>query len=256
MHSLKLMFVRHAQSVGNVERRMQGCGEFPLTAAGQQQAARLAEHLRHEGWQPTHVYSSPLKRAAQTAEILLSHFLADFLPTSMRDEMGVNDISIPEPPLPPTGAAPATASPIPLIFAEELVEHKNGIFQGLTWAEAQAQYPDLCYRLETSLDWIPVPQAETLEDARDRTRRFVHQLIERHQNGDRVLIVTHSWLLQHLIAALLGSDRTWRLASNNTGIFEFWIERSRWHRTDHSRLNTDLWQIRRLNDTQHLHAES
>ncbi|MBE9101377.1 histidine phosphatase family protein [Vacuolonema iberomarrocanum] len=252
MNPLKLMFVRHAQSVGNVERRMQGCADYPLTEEGKRQAARLAERLRQEGWHPTHIYSSPLKRAAQTAEILLSHFLTDFLPTSVRDEMGVNDVNIPEQELPLTGLAGDEHPPIPLVFSKDLVEHKNGVFQGLTWAEAQAQYPELCHRLEASLDWIPIPEAETLEEARDRTHHFVHQLIDQHQNGDHVLVVTHSWLLQHLIAALLGSDRTWRIVSNNTGLFEFWIERSRWNRTDDSRFNTDLWQIRRINDAQHL----
>jgi len=254
MIPLKLMFVRHAQSVGNVEKRMQGNADFPLTEEGRRQAAKLAQRLRDEGWQPTHIYSSPIRRAVQTTEILLSHFLADFLPTSLRDETGVNDLNPMEPEV--TTAAlkvPENLSPIPVVYADELVEHKNGQFEGLTWAEAQAKFPDLCLRLETSLDWIPVPDAETLVEARDRTQRFITELIERHQSGDHVLIVTHSWILQHLIATLLGSDRSWRIASTNTGIFEFWIERSRWFRPNpETLLNTDLWQVRRVNDFYHL----
>jgi len=254
MTPLKLMFVRHAQSVGNVEKRMQGNADFPLTEEGRRQAAKLAQRLRGEGWQPTHLYSSPIKRAVQTTEILLSHFLADFLPTSLRDETGVNDLNPLEPDV--TAAAlqvPENLSPIPVIYADELVEHKNGEFEGLTWAEAQAKFPELCLRLETSPDWIPIPGAETLVDARDRTQTFIHDLIERHQNGDHVLIVSHSWILQHLMATLLGCDRSWRIASRNTGIFEFWIERSRWFRPDpETRFNTDLWQVRRINDYHHL----
>lgn len=253
MNPLKLLFVRHAQSVGNLEKRMQGCADFPLTEEGCQQAAKLAKRLRRENWHPTHIYSSPIPRARQTAEILLSHFLADFLPTSVRDETGVTDLNLPETVTSLTMLPLEAHSPIPLIDADELMEHKNGLFEGLTWAEAQAQYPDLCLQLETSLDWIPIPGAESLAEARDRTQQFIHRLIEQHTCGDHVLIVTHSWILQHFLASLMGSDRTWRIASTNTGIFEFWIERSRWSRTDAAtRLNTDLWQVRRFNDANHL----
>ncbi|MBD1913718.1 MULTISPECIES: histidine phosphatase family protein [unclassified Leptolyngbya] len=254
MTPLKLLFIRHAQSVGNVEKRMQGNADFPLTEEGRRQAAKLAQRLREEGWRPTHIYSSPIKRTVQTTEILLSHFLADFLPTSLRDETGVNELNPMEPEI--TAAAlggSGDLSPIPVSYADALVEHKNGQFEGLTWAEAQEKFPQLCLQLETSLDWIPVPGAETLMDARDRTQQFISDLVERHQNGDHVLIVTHSWILQHLLATLLGCDRTWRIASRNTGMFEFWIERSRWFRPDpQTRLNTDLWQVRRFNDHHHL----
>jgi broad specificity phosphatase PhoE len=77
-------------------------------------------------------------------------------------------------------------------------------------------------------------------------------VLNRHQNGEQIWIVTHSWILQHLIAELMGCDRSWRIHARNTAIFEFWIDQTRWRRTDQSCLNTDLWQIRRFNDHQHL----
>ncbi|WP_390883460.1 hypothetical protein [Kovacikia minuta] len=54
--------------------------------------------------------------------------------------------------------------------------------------------------------------------------------------------------MQHLVAELLGCDRSWRLRVGNTALFEFWVDQSRWHRQDQNRFNTDLWQIRRFND--------
>ncbi|WP_088894742.1 histidine phosphatase family protein [Leptolyngbya ohadii] len=245
MKPLKLLFIRHAQSVGNQQKRMQGHAEFELSAEGRKQAEKLAHRLLNEAWKPTWVYSSPQKRAAQTTEILLSRFLAEPLPAVVSDLVD-EPIDPLEPELKPA------AQSIPIEYADELCEFQNGIFQGLTWAEAKAQYPELCEQLESSPDWIQIPGAESLEDARNRCHVFVQRLLDRHRDGEQVWIVTHSWIMQHLIAELLGCDRSWRLHPRNTALFEFWIDRSRWHRTDQNRFNTDLWQIRRFNDTHHL----
>jgi broad specificity phosphatase PhoE len=247
MKLLKLLFMRHAQSVGNRQKRMQGHGDFELSSHGREQADRLARRLLSESWHPSQVYTSPLKRAVQTTEILLGHFLAEPLPAIVSDQID-GEVDSPLSLLAARGEHPAIA----VELVEELKEHQNGIFQGLTWAEAKAQYPDLCHQLEASPDWIQIPGAESLQDARSRCRRFIERLLDRHPGGDQIWIVTHSWILQHLIAELLGCDRSWRIPSHNTALFEFWIDRSRWQGQDQNRFNTDLWQIRRFNDHQHL----
>ncbi len=245
MHrNLKLLFIRHAQSTGNKEKRMQGHGNFALSELGKQQTEKLARSLLAEAWVPSHVYSSPLKRAAQTTQILLDHFQAAPLPAAVSDL--IDSTTTPVDPL------EDTTGTIPVHYADELKEFQNGIFQGLTWAEARARYPDFCHTLEASPDWIQIPEAESLQDARDRAHQFIQRILAQHHNGDHIWIVTHSWILQHLIATLLGCDRSWRLRAGNTALFEFWIDQSRWHRSDQNRFNTDLWQIRRFNDCQHL----
>ncbi len=85
MKLLKLLFIRHAQSTGNQQKRMQGNGEFELTLEGKRQSEKLAQRLLAESWVPSCVYSSPLKRTAQTTDILLSHFLAKPLPAMVSD---------------------------------------------------------------------------------------------------------------------------------------------------------------------------
>ncbi|GAB4153014.1 MAG: histidine phosphatase family protein [Cyanobacteria bacterium J069] len=221
---LKLLFIRHAESVGNVEKRMQGHADYELTERGRQQAKQLAERLWAKGHPPSQVYSSPLKRAAQTAETLLA-----------------------------AGAGSAGLA-LDIQYVEELLEFQNGIFKGLTWDEARSQYPALCAEMEASPDWIPAPGAETLQDGRDRAQRFIQQVLAHHANGETLWIVTHGWILQHLIAAMLGCDRTWHVHIQNTAVFEFWLERSRWPipPTNPNRWNSDLWQIRRFNDITHL----
>lgn len=60
---------RHGQTDYNLERRWQGCGiDSELNANGLEQAHKLAERLRP--FQLEVVYSSPLKRALKTAEIV------------------------------------------------------------------------------------------------------------------------------------------------------------------------------------------
>lgn len=243
---LKLLFIRHAQSTGNQEKRMQGHGDFELSDVGRQQAEKLAQRLLAEAWLPSAVYSSPLKRAAQTTQILVDYFQTAPLPATVSDLIDATVTA-------PVEELEAKYRAIAVEFADELQEFQNGIFQGLTWAEAVQQYPGLCQQLEASPDWIPIPEAETLADARSRSHRFIQTLLQRHHNGDHVWIISHSWILQHLIAELMGCERSWRLRASNTALFEFWVDRDRWERVDQNRFNTDLWQVRRFNDCQHLH---
>ena len=64
-----LWLIRHGESEGNLERRIQGWQDFPLTNRGRRQAARLAERLAEEAGIEA-IITSPLARAATTAEII------------------------------------------------------------------------------------------------------------------------------------------------------------------------------------------
>jgi broad specificity phosphatase PhoE len=63
-----LLLIRHAESQGNFERRLQGQREFPLTERGLAQAHAVAERL--VPLPLSAVYSSPVGRAMQTAEVI------------------------------------------------------------------------------------------------------------------------------------------------------------------------------------------
>ena len=76
---MKLYFVRHGESEANVLQVISNRGWMhPLTEKGRQQANTLAEKLRGAGI--TKIYTSPLRRAVETAEIL-SRSLADAPPS-------------------------------------------------------------------------------------------------------------------------------------------------------------------------------
>jgi broad specificity phosphatase PhoE len=64
------VFVRHGESVGNVESRWQGQSDYVLTERGRAQARALAQRWKSEGVKFDLIISSPLVRARETAEIL------------------------------------------------------------------------------------------------------------------------------------------------------------------------------------------
>jgi 2,3-bisphosphoglycerate-dependent phosphoglycerate mutase len=63
-------FLRHGESVGNLENRFQGHADFPLTEAGRAQARALAERWKAEDRTFNRAFSSPLLRARETAETI------------------------------------------------------------------------------------------------------------------------------------------------------------------------------------------
>ncbi|MDA0267077.1 MAG: histidine phosphatase family protein, partial [Cyanobacteria bacterium] len=134
----------------------------------------------------------------------------------------------------------------------DLAEFQAGIFTGLTWAEARARYPQLCTALVSTPDWIPIPEAETPASGRDRARRFIQHILNQHHQADALWVISHHWILEHLIASLLGCDRTWQLAIPNTGLFEFELDCDRWHQSGMAPWTSDLWQIKRFGDCPHL----
>ena len=65
---MKLILVRHGESVGNFENRLQGQEDYPLTEQGRRQAVLTGHRLEELG--ATAVYSSHLLRAQQTAIVI------------------------------------------------------------------------------------------------------------------------------------------------------------------------------------------
>jgi len=221
---LKILLIRHAQSLGNIQRLMEGQSSTELSALGQDQAQRLSRALVSIGGHaqlPTHVYTSPLLRAAQTAQPL-------------------------------TEALQQANHSFTSCQMNGLKEIDQGIFQGMTWPQAQMAYPEICTRLLSSLAWQPVPGAESPTAARERASNWISHLLNTHQPGETIWVVSHEGILQHIIAALLGCDRTWRTKIAHTAIFEFWLAASQWQHLAHNRFNPEYWQIRRFNDSSHL----
>jgi len=213
---MRLLFVRHAESIGNVEGRLQGRAEFALSEQGRAQAERLYARFQQEGFAPTHVYSSPQRRIAETVEIVARQW------------------------------------PVPVVYWDDLKEHDIGIFTGLTWEEISARHPDAAAAYHTSRDWDAVKGAESLRQRRERALRVVQTVIQRHSNADAVALFTHGGFLQNMVSALMGAQRTWGVPVKNTAVFDFSVDVDRWPLDGDGLFNTFLWQIKHFNDASHL----
>ncbi|MEM6254739.1 MAG: histidine phosphatase family protein [Cyanobacteria bacterium P01_D01_bin.156] len=211
---LKFLLIRHAESFGNIDRRLEGQMSTGLSPQGQIQAQQLGRYLQNQP-APTHLYSSPLRRAVETARVLAE---------------SVNNVSLQLEPL--------------------IQELHQGIFQGLTWSEASERYPELCAQLVATLDYQPVPEAETLAAAHRRAVTWYRHLWQHHQPGDMLWLVSHGGFMQQLIRVILGCDRTWQIPIGNTAIFEFWLAHPLTQPCQQD--NPELWKIVKFNDISHL----
>jgi broad specificity phosphatase PhoE len=84
-----IVMVRHGETDWNRERRFQGHADTLLNEAGRAQAAELAETLADEGLAA--VYTSPLRRAAETAEIVAARLGLDLHPLEALREIHVGE---------------------------------------------------------------------------------------------------------------------------------------------------------------------
>ena len=217
---MRLVFVRHAESEGNAEGRLQGHADFPLSDDGRAQAATLFDRFKREGLEPTHVYSSPLKRTAETAQIVARDW------------------------------------PVEISYSDDLKEHDIGVFSGLTWEEATAAHPEMARALDETSEWGVVAGAESFADQRSRAERVVSGLVGAHGNDDVVVVFTHGGIILQLLSVVLGTDRAWSTPLQNTTLFDFTLESSLWDRRDGSLHNRDLWSINRFGDASHLDGDS
>jgi broad specificity phosphatase PhoE len=165
---MEIMLLRHGESEGNAQGRMQGRRDFPLSALGREQAARAAAFLAQQG--PfSAVYTSPLKRAFETASIVAAH--------------GVR----PEP-----------------VVDEDLPEIGAGALEGLNEAEIRAAHSGFMDRSLTETGDFSDYGGESYADVQARLRRVMTRIEARHRaRADRVLLVGHGGFHYQLAKALL-----------------------------------------------------
>ena len=217
---MRLLMVRHGESYANAEGLIQGQGESPkfdLSARGRAQARACGERLDREGLRPTHVYASPLSRAAETARLIVERW-------GMEIE-----------------------------YWDDLMENDMGPASGLTLAQLADRHPGLDIALEGLRGFSGLPGAESLDDRAERGRRAIREVLRRHAQDDTVLLVSHGGIMQYMIRALLESDRTWAVDIRNTALFDFTLNVERWHLEGPHRSHR-IWRINAFADASHIDA--
>lgn len=152
---LNIYLVRHGQDEDNAAGILNGHRDTPLTALGLAQAHELASFVSEQDLNFIKVYSSPLKRAYQTAlEITKAVNLEDpeVLPELIERGFGV-----------------LTGKPISDIF--ELPEHS-------------------LIRTSTVTYFLDAPDIESFSDALQRAKKLLEKISSKYQAGN-ILLVSH-----------------------------------------------------------------
>ena len=76
----KVVLIRHGQSTWNNENKFTGWTDVDLTKQGEQEAAKAGEILKKEGFSFDKAYTSYLKRAVKTLNIVLDKMDLDWIP--------------------------------------------------------------------------------------------------------------------------------------------------------------------------------
>jgi broad specificity phosphatase PhoE len=147
-----IILIRHGETDWNIEGRYQGQADPPLNSNGMHQAQVLVTMLQDINLEL--LFSSPLRRAKQTAK-LISEQLA-----------------------------------IPLLEDSRLMEIHQGDWQARLRADIQALYPDLFLAWETNPWGVNPPGGENLSSVQSRVYAAVDDIIDTNPQK-KIGIVSH-----------------------------------------------------------------
>ena len=163
MH-MKLYFIRHGETVWNTQAKLQGKSDIPLNEKGVALARVTGEALADVPFAA--IYSSPLKRALQTAQLV------------------------------------AGDKDVPIVIDRRLEEIGFGIWEGLSCHKDHYEIPSDSFQ-DFFLDpfgYQPPAQGETVRHVCGRTADFLEELIRKMgKEESNVLISCHGCTLRALM---------------------------------------------------------
>lgn len=157
-----LLLIRHGETPWNSLGKIQGLQNINLEAAGKAQAQRLCERLKGNF---DVIYTSPLNRAQETAEILCQ------------------------------------STPLKPIAIPELREIDFGAWEGLTFKEVASTYAEVYSKWLSDDQFGPMVNGDgSLYAVSQRAKACITELIAKHPN-ETVAIVSHGGFIK---CALIG----------------------------------------------------
>ena len=174
-----ILLIRHGETDWNAAGRWQGHSDIPLNDNGRRQSQALAQRLA--AWPIQALYTSDLKRAKETADIIAhSHEITPVLDAALRERYG-------------------------------------GFFQGLTGEEIRSTY---AAQWKMLIEGHDLEGIESNTAAQERIWHAFEKITATHQ-GEMIAFVSHGATLGLLIAKALGftlAQRPRFTMRQNTGL--------------------------------------
>ena len=156
-----IYLTRHGQTLWNIEKRLQGRGNSPLTEEGIERAKELRDRIKNIHIDT--IYSSPIERALNTANII----------------KGDKDLEV--------------------VTDDGLMEMCFGDYEGRRTDDVMQENPNWDISLIMKGDTkLSAPNGETLEEVRNRVSITMDRIIEENR-GKTILIVAHGITLKALM---------------------------------------------------------
>jgi 2,3-bisphosphoglycerate-dependent phosphoglycerate mutase len=201
-----LYLIRHGQSDFDSEEMVSTPRgpqfDPPLSATGREQADLLAKRLAVMD-PPSVVYSSTMRRTRET--------------------------------IAPYAAATGTE----VLEDADLIEANIGEWERTSFWDLLKEDEELLYRVRHQEPvWRHAPGVEQLAPFRDRVRRAIERILERHREGN-VVVVCHGGVINAYLAPLMGVDHEMFFLPENTSLNSIVV-------------HGDERRVRFLNDVLHL----
>lgn len=192
----EIILVRHGETEWNVEEVYRGRIDINLDEAGVRQAELLGEYLSN--LELDAIYSSPLRRALDTANIIAQY-----------QKVGIQ-------------------------VTNGLIDFNYGEWQGLPERKVRKSYRALHNEWHTNPDRVKMPGGESLADVRERAVGVVNDVISKYRGG--IVLVSHRVVNKILICSLLGLDNAhfWNIKQDVAGITTFSYVGGRFILTKHN----------------------
>jgi broad specificity phosphatase PhoE len=179
-----ILFIRHGQTQANVTGHWQGWSDTPLSPAGRAQAQAIAHRLSPFTGQIAALYTSPLRRALQTAQVI------------------------------------GLALELKPRIVDQLKEINFGDLEGLTVTEMEHRFPELHARWQDKTDMaFRWPGGEQRAAFFKRVAQACQHILTRHPE-EKVVIVAHGGTIRACLAHLLPRqmEQWWTYSLDNTGL--------------------------------------
>jgi probable phosphoglycerate mutase len=177
----ELYLVRHGETEWNTLGKFQGCTDISLSDNGIQQA-ELLKHKFHN--QFDYIYSSPLCRAVQTADIICQD-------TDKKT-----------------------------IIKQDLREINFGEWEGLTIEQIKENYPVQFYNWSMDEEIAELVGGDlSLKNASNRVTSAINDIVKKHA-GKRIIIVSHGGIIKTALIGLMDWKMTMykKLFLDNTSV--------------------------------------